>query len=177
MTAISRGVIRSRVTYLEMTAPPPGLADAPRLPEGFETALIEHPQVGWYRDLYDRIGAGHLWTARKLWTDAELAELLNDPGVEVYSLRFGEDDAGYVEFDFRDPKNVELAYFGILPRWQGRGLGAGFLAWAVRYVWKEKCPERLWLHTDALDHPAARHIYLKNGFRVFKEQDEYVNIV
>ncbi len=176
MTAISRGVIRSRVTYLEMHAPP-GPVNRKDPPDGASVVRVENPQVAWYRDLYDRIGEKHLWTARKLFSDEELHALLNDPGVEVYVLRFKGNDAGYAEFDFRNPEDVELAYFGILPAWHGLRLGAFFLDWAIRYVWRERPPKRLWLHTDALDHPAARGLYLKSGFRIYKEQDEYVNIV
>lgn len=175
--AKARGVIRSRVSYLEMCFAPSGPLNPPLPPEGFSVARVERPQVDWYRDLYDRIGENHLWTARKLFSDDQLAAILNDPGVEVYALRSGDGDAGYVELDFRDPKAVELAYFGILPRWHGMGLGSFFLNWAIRYVWRERPPKRLWLHTDALDHPAARRLYLKSGFRIYKEQDEYVSLV
>ena len=176
MSTKSRGVIRSRVTYLEMHSPP-GPVETIASPGGTSVARVENPQVGWYRDLYDRIGENHLWTARKLFSDEELYSLLNDPGVEVHVLRFKGRDAGYAEMDFRNPEDVELAYFGIVPACHGLGLGAFFLDWAIRYVWRERPPKRLWLHTDALDHPAARRLYLKKGFRVYKEQDEYINIV
>jgi len=33
-------------------------------------------------------------------------------------------------------------------------------------------PDRIWLHTDEWDHPAARSVYERAGFRVFDERHE-----
>ena len=74
--------------------------------------------------------------------------------------------AGLAELDLRDPPDVELAYFGVLPAFIGQGLGRFLLDWAVHHVWRGR-PRRLWVHTCDLDHPRALDVYQKAGFRIY----------
>jgi GNAT superfamily N-acetyltransferase len=64
---------------------------------------------------------------------------------------------------------VEISQFGLMPEFLGRGLGKWFLLWAVDRAWGYG-PQRLWLHTDTEDHPAALPNYLKAGFAVYQEE-------
>ncbi len=175
--ASSRGKIPTMVTYLEMVSAPAGsLADTPA-PSGCAVNRVQNPDIAWYRRIYSRVGEGYVWTARILMPDEELTALLSDPLVEVHLLKAACEEAGYVELDCRKTPDVEIAYFGIIPEWRGRGLGKFLLDWAIRYVWREKDPARLWLHTDDLDHAAALPLYESLGFRVFKRQREFVDLI
>ena len=58
---------------------------------------------------------------------------------------------------------MEIAYFGLLPEFVGRGWGSYLLTSAVREAWAIEA-DRVWLHTCTLDHPAALPNYLHRGF-------------
>jgi GNAT superfamily N-acetyltransferase len=72
--------------------------------------------------------------------------------------------AGYFELREHDDGSVEIAYFGLLPAFIGRGWGKYLLTRATQAAW-ELGPNRVWLHTCTLDHPSALPNYLKRGFR------------
>jgi GNAT superfamily N-acetyltransferase len=157
--------IETVVTYLEMTAPP---AQPPRpAPQpGLEIRRAQRPTVSFYRYLYAAVGEPWTWTVRRWLSDAELAAILGDQRVEVNVLWAGGVPAGYAELDRRAPPDVELAYFGLMPEFIGRGLGAYLLDWAIHHAWRAR-PRRLWLHTCDLDHPRALEVYQRLGFRIY----------
>jgi ribosomal protein S18 acetylase RimI-like enzyme len=66
---------------------------------------------------------------------------------------------------------VELTHFGLAPAFQGRKLGPFLLDQSLRAVWSQK-PERLWLHTDTCDHPAAQSVYSRAGFTAYAQRME-----
>jgi GNAT superfamily N-acetyltransferase len=165
MGAAGKNQIEALVTYLEMTGPPLGAALLPPRP-GIEVRRAIRPTIGFYRYLYDAIGAEWTWYERKLLCDAELAATIHDAGVEVNVLWADGVPAGLAELDFREPPDVELAYFGVLPDFIGQGLGRFLLDWAVHHVWRSR-PRRFWVHTCDLDHPRALDVYQKAGFRIY----------
>jgi GNAT superfamily N-acetyltransferase len=157
--------ITTVVTYLEMTAPPATPArPAPR--PGLEIRLARRPGVAFYRFLYAAVGEPWTWTVRRWLSDAELRAILDDPRVEVNVLWANGAPAGYVELDRREPPDVEIGYFGLMPEFIGQGLGAYLLDWAIHHAWRAR-PRRLWLHTCDLDHPRALAFYQKLGFRIY----------
>ena len=151
---------RTLTTYLEMFGPP----DYPREDE-LLVRLLPRNAIGEYRRIYDAVGGPHHWTKRLLMNDAELAQLLAEPGVEVWMLEVDGVSAGFTELDLRTDE-VEIAYFGLTPEFTGRGLGKRFLRWIVHNVWARR-PRRLWLHTCENDHPAALSNYQKAGFEIY----------
>ena len=158
------------VTFLEMAQPP----DAP--PRGVPCPAVEirracRPTISFYRYLYTTVGEPWTWTVRRLLTDPELATILDDARVEVNVLWVGGVPAGYAELDWRRPPDVELAYFGLVPEFIGRGLGAYLLDWAIRHAWRPR-PRRLWVHTCDLDHPRALDLYQRLGFRIYDRRTE-----
>ena len=167
MGAAGKGGIETLVTYLEMTGPPLGAPLPP--PPGIEVRRAFRPTTGFYRYLYDAIGADWLWYDRKLLDDESLAAIIHDPEVEVNVLWAQGVPAGLAELDFRGPPDVELAYFGVLPDFIGQGLGRFLLDWAVHHVWRSR-PRRFWVHTCDLDHPRALGVYQKGGFRVYDQR-------
>ena len=66
---------------------------------------------------------------------------------------------------------MELAYFGLMPRFVGLGLGGVLLSAAVARAW-DMGAARVWVHTCDLDHPRALPNYQARGFRVFKVEQQ-----
>lgn len=81
------------------------------------------------------------------------------------SRTFSEDPP--VASGFSRTFSVEIAYFGLLPAYVGRGLGKYLLSEAAARAWDLR-PSRVWLHTSTLDHAAALPNYLARGFSVFR---------
>ena len=166
---IGLGTVDTHVTALQMLSRP--TRPAPHPPAGVRTALIraEPPTVAFYRFLYNRVGADWTWVARRLDDDAKLEAEITDPKVEIYVLYVDGSPAGYGELDRRPGGgNVELAYFGLMPEFIGRGVGRFLLDTVVDIAWTGNT-ERLWVHTCDLDHPRALGVYQKAGFEPFDQ--------
>ena len=153
--------------YLQMHRPP----DSGSLPpmEGVEVARVEQPTIGLYRFLYDSVGRDWNWVDRKLASDEELLAIIHHDLVEIYVLEVDGGPAGFCELDRRVDGQIELAYFGLMPEFIGRGLGKHFLHWILRKAWTY-APRRVWLHTCELDHEAALPLYRQAGFVVYDER-------
>ena len=65
------------VTFLRMDRPPPGPSAG--LPTDCQVVRVATPTVGFYRYLYDTVGADYVWWLRRTMPDAELGQLLRDP--------------------------------------------------------------------------------------------------
>jgi GNAT superfamily N-acetyltransferase len=124
---------------------------------------LEHCPPGRYRQLYGDVGRAWSWFDRLRWSDAELAAHLDRDEVSVRVLNVDSVPAGYYELVRHPDQSVQIAYFGLMPHAIGRGLGKWLLGQAVADAWSGD-PERVWLHTCTLDHPAALPNYLKAGF-------------
>jgi GNAT superfamily N-acetyltransferase len=158
-------------TYLQMLTPE-SLQPA-RLGDARVTVTLERPcSVTLYRTLYHSVGEPHLWRDRLAWSDGELARHLERDDVRLWVLRVDEELAGYFELVRHPDDSTEIAYFGLLPRFIGRGLGGHLLTRAVEEAWRDGAT-RVWLHTCTLDGPAALPNYLARGFREYK-QETYV---
>jgi len=155
-----------KTSWLQMFAHPQGPVQPPR--DGLVVVHAKKPPVAYYRFLYDAVGGDYDWTSRKKLSDAELAALLHDPGLEVHVLMADGVPAGFAELDLRTEGEIELVQFGLMSDFIGQGLGKYFLQWTIDKAWSYS-PKRLWLHTCTKDHPAALPNYLKAGFAVYKE--------
>ena len=159
--------VTTKRTYLEMRV---GRPPAIERPDGeIACKRIEKPSVERYRELYAAVGRQFHWVDRMIMPDEQLAEILQDERVEVYLLEVDGQTAGYSELDRRVAGEVELAYFGLFAEFIGKGLGKYFLDWTIRRAWSY-APNRVWVHTCDLDHPAALPNYLKAGFVAYKEE-------
>lgn len=159
------------ITYLQMTARPA----APSLPAPAHSALLrcEWPTVSFYRYLYEGVGAPWLWYERRVIDDRTLAAQVIDPKIEIFVLYYGGAPAGYFELNLREMPDIELAYFGLLPDFIGKGLGAFLLQQAIDQAWSHE-PERVWVHTCNWDHPDALAVYQKCGFEPYDQQTTYI---
>ncbi len=156
-----------RVTYLEMLSlPPPPAYTEP------ERVALERLAPSAYLDLYRGVGESLGWDTRLNLSEAELASLLASEHLRIYVLRDASGAAlGFCEFDRKAFPEIELKNFGLITGARGKGLGPWLLAVALQEQWQTK-PNRIWLHTDTWDHPAAKHVYEKAGFRVYDVRDE-----
>jgi GNAT superfamily N-acetyltransferase len=157
-----------KVTYLEMFhwKPTPLEPPLPEVRVQPESAL----SVSDYRDLYNGVGRDYGWNDRNRMDDSLLQAILSDPGVEVHRLLVAERSAGYSELDRRQADEVQIAYFGLMADFIGKGLGKYFLDWTVARAWSYG-PRRVWVHTCTHDHPAALPNYLRAGFRIYREEE------
>ena len=121
-----------------------------------------------YRYLYREVGRPWHWLDRWDWSDARVAEHLASRGVEIWLLAVAGTPAGYFELH-RTARAVEIAYFGLLPEFIGKRLGRALLTVAAREAWRSG-PERVWLHTCSLDHPAAIRNYQRVGFTPYRTE-------
>ena len=154
------------ITKLEMRAKPSGLR--PQLRREHDNGRVvllkvKQPPVHFYRYLYETVGRAYVWVERTRMSDEALAAIVQDERVELYVLYCEGAPAGYAELDFRKMPNAELAYFGLIPDFIGRGLGGFLLATAIDIAWTKPI-ERLWVHTNTLDHPRALPLYQQMGF-------------
>lgn len=155
-------------TYLEMRSP--GELRPGRTPEPAPAiARVDDCSAELFRFLYTEVGRAFHWTDRLAWSDETIRRHLASPGVSIWLLSWEEESAGYFELREHDDQSVEIAYFGLLPAFIGRGWGKYLLTRAAQVAW-ELGPNRVWLHTCTLDHPAALPNYLKRGFRPLREE-------
>ena len=156
--------------YLEMNSPGelrPSRASVADL----EIRQARIPSPEFNRFLYTAVGGDWYWTDRLGWTHRRWLDYLNRPELETWVAYVGGTPAGYFELEQQAGGDVELAYFGLLPQFIGRGLGGLLLTRAVERAWATGA-RRVWLHTCTLDHPAALAAYQARGFRVYKEETE-----
>jgi GNAT superfamily N-acetyltransferase len=166
--------IETIVTFLEMTAEPLHHI-AP--PSNLKLMLMraENITLSFYRFLYDTVGHDYNWNDRKNLSDAELASLIHAEDVEVWVLHVGGQPAGYFELVPYDKNTIELEYFGLVPEFQGKGLGKWLLAEAIRAAWA-KLPKRVIVQTCTLDGPAALPLYQKMGFTPYAQEPKTMEI-
>ncbi len=158
--------LETTLTYLEMHAPPQR-ASTPAPPE----VLLLHavrPTVSFYRYLYNTVGQKWLWYERRQMSDENLRAIIHDPRIEIHVLYVEGVPAGYGELNLHHMPNMELAYFGLMAEFIGKGLGKYFLNAMIDKAWAHE-PQRLWLHTCTLDHPQALGVYQRAGFVPYKQ--------
>ena len=152
-------------TFLEMRDPG-ALQPARRDDRDVRVDRVTNCPASFWRYLYTEVGRAYHWIDRLPWTDDEIRAYVNDPDVSLWLMTVAGAPAGYFELRRDRVGGVEIVYFGLLPEYTGRGLGGHLLTVAVEEAWALG-GDRVWLHTNTLDHPAALPNYLKRGFRAF----------
>jgi GNAT superfamily N-acetyltransferase len=159
-------------TYLEMRDASQ-LRPTP-LPVGAKASRVSDCPPAFWRRLYGEVGRAYRWTDRLQWTDEEIVAYLTDPAIQLWVLTVDETTAGYFELRRYPDGVIEIAYFGLLPEFVGRGLGKALLSAAAAEAWRAGAV-RVWLHTSTLDHPAALPNYLARGFEIFNRETYQVS--
>lgn len=157
-------------TYLEMTnrakLRPAGEPDVAYLP-----VRVEIPCPELNRFLYTAVGARWWWYLRLTSDRARWLAYLDRPELETWIAYASGMPAGYFELERQQRGDVELASFGLLSAFIGKGLGAALLTDAIRRAW-DMGAERVWVHTCTLDHPRALPNYQARGFEVFHTEEK-----
>jgi GNAT superfamily N-acetyltransferase len=161
-------------TYLEMRQ------KSELRPEHSDDSLIRIEQqrdcsVELFRSLYVEVGRNYHWIDRLPWSDPKIADHLRQPEISLWLMTYDGETAGYFELRKCEDGSIEIAYFGLMPQFIGRGLGKHLLTCATEQAWANGA-NRVWLHTCTLDDPAAMPNYLKRGFRQFKTESYTVDI-
>jgi len=175
------GKLNVTVIYLDMTAAPSEAPNpAPLLDTKLALLKLDNPTPGYYRYLYETVGRPWKWVERHRLSDIDLVEIIQDPKVEIFVPYIGGVPAGYIELDRRgpphtEPKQINIAYFGLVPEFIGRGIGPWFLRWSIQYCFSQEI-ERLTVNTCNLDHPAALPLYQKVGFRPYQARDAIFDV-
>lgn len=167
-------------TYLEQTAPGE-LRPAPTPAEPGRIGRVDEVSPEFCRFLYTAVGGDWYWLDRLSWPLAKWTEWLSRPGLETWVLWLHGAPAGYVELDAQPGElatQVEIAYFGLLPAFIGRGLGGHLLTTGIRHAWRmcERWPgmpavDRVWVHTCSLDGEHALPNYQARGLRVYRKEE------
>ena len=116
---------------------------------------------------YKQIGKKHEWIDRLIWQDKNWMDYTSDKNLKTFVLQNNNDLVGYFELIFNG-NDCEIAYFGILEEYIGRGYGGFLLSEALRIGFKNA--ERIWVHTCSLDHPNAIENYKSRGMKIFKRE-------
>lgn len=169
------------VTYLQQT-----VADQlrPARRADLTIARVFPSEPAFNARMYRDIGSDWNWTDRLEWSDGRWASYCADPCVTTLRATRGGEVAGFAELrmspcDADGPSpdaadngvDVELVYFGLLPRFAGLGIGGWFLSEITRIAWRVPGCRRVWLHTSDDDSPAAIPNYRSRGFVEFARED------
>jgi len=121
------------------------------------------------RFLYELVGAPWAWHEKLSWSDDRWREYVEDPALSTYVAYVDGTPAGYFELQEQDGRMVELAYFGLVEGFIGKGLGGALLSRAIATAW-DKGAGKVWCHTCTLDHPHALDNYLARGMSLKRSE-------
>ena len=126
------------------------------------------PDAAVNRWWYEQVGAAWSWSDRLVWSEQQWAAYVSRPRLQTWIAAWKDQPAGYFELD-HGASETEIAYFGLLAEFIGRGLGRHLLNAAVELGWATGA-KRVWVHTCTLDHPHALANYLARGFKVYRTE-------
>ena len=161
-------------TYLELPTPD-ALRPAPLPNADAQVLRLALDAVDDYRRLYRAVGQRWHWRDRAEWDDETIRAHLGSSNIAVWELRVAGESAGYFELRRSGEDEVEIAYFGLVPSFIGRGLGGALLTAAVQEAWNFG-GRRVWLHTCTLDSPNALPNYRARGFQPYRTERYETNL-
>lgn len=141
---------------------------ASRRREDLEVCECEIPQFEFNRFLYQFIGAPWGWTDKLVWSDERWREWVEQPDLRTWIGYHRGTLVGYYELHRQPGASIEIAYFGLAPRFIGQGFGGDLLSRAIASAW-DWGTQRVWVHTCTLDHASALANYQARGLVVYDE--------
>ena len=157
----------TRVWHLELEALRPPARPLPATARAERAAVPFGPLNRWF---YREVGRDFHWVDRLGWSEQRWQAWAES--VETWLLHDQGTPAGYAELrPFRDGA-TEIAFFGLLAPFRGRGLGGAFLARVAERAQRLGADGRVVLQTCELDGPHALDNYRARGFRVAREAIE-----
>jgi GNAT superfamily N-acetyltransferase len=156
------------VTYVEMTALSQLIPAAPVPGLTLEPVDRDSPLVP---GILARIGAAYGWKSASRTEREWTVWFAEHAGRTFWLLSFEGEPTGMVSYELHPGGEAEIATFGLLPEFVGKGLGGFALTLGVQQAWVlAPSVNRVWLHTSTLDHPHALPNYHRRGFRTFKTE-------
>jgi GNAT superfamily N-acetyltransferase len=122
------------------------------------------------RSFYLSVGSDWEWKDRLSWTNHQWINYAEAEDLKTYIACDGKECAGYYELQVQPEDNVEIAYFGLVPEYIGRGFGGFLLSHAIKTAWS-LTKRRVWVHTCTRDHPNALRNYEARGFKIYKIEE------
>jgi len=165
MQAPSRSIT---VYYLEMLDRNSFRPKTP--PAGFDVEMLSPPEFEVNRRFYRMVGSSWNWTDRLTWSDDDWRRYVHRDALRTWVGRVGGESVGYFELESQDGGDVQIAYFGLVPEFIGRGFGGPLLSAAIEHAWGLPGTRRVWVHTCTDDHKHALDNYRKRGFEVYKTE-------
>jgi len=156
------------IYHLEMCDPKAFCAKA--WPSGFEVGIVVPPNPGLNRRFYRAVGSQWGWNERLKWSEDDWHHYVHRDALRTWVGQLHGQSVGYFELESQDDGNIEIAYFGLLPEFIGRGMGGALLSAATERAWDATDTRRVWVHTCTRDHKHALDNYRKRGFEVFKTE-------
>jgi GNAT superfamily N-acetyltransferase len=160
--------------YLEMRTPDE-LNPKTTIPDGLEIRKIGVPSPEFSRFLYVTVGRDWLWIDRLDWPAKKWKRWVDRDELDTWVAYMKGAPAGYFELVVQKDKSVELAFFGLLPQFIGKGLGGYLLSEAIRKAW-DRDASRVWVHTCTLDHRHALGNYEARGLAIVREETHIQDI-
>ncbi|HJW38932.1 MAG TPA: GNAT family N-acetyltransferase [Candidatus Udaeobacter sp.] len=164
-------------TYLDMRSPAQ-LRPKKVTSDKWRVTRLKPSDSGWRfnREMYFRVGEQWHWIDKRSWTDEQWKEYAAGPELRTFAAYYDGTLAGYYELRSNAEGGVEIAYFGLLPGFIGRGLGSALLTSAIEEAWSPEsirgiAPQRVWVHTCNRDHPQALANYQARGMVVYKVEE------
>lgn len=152
--------------YLEMKSP---LAlKSKKDPGGLDTRECEIKQFEFNRFLYQLVGTAWQWLDKLSWTEEQWRDYAENDNLRTWVAYFRGSPAGYFELQQQAGGDVEIAYFGLAPKFIGQGFGSYLLSHAIESAWAWAGTERVWVHTCTLDHPSALQNYEARGMKIYR---------
>ncbi len=161
------------VTYLEMRSPT-DFKPKPCVDSRFRVAEATVKQWEFNRFLYLLVGRDWHWIDKRAWNEPEWKHYAESDSLKTFVAYYDGSVAGYYEMRPDRTGGIEIAILGLCPRFVGRGFGGPLLTSALQEAWRLR-PNRVWLHTCSLDHPAALPNYRARGLTVYRVETVEVN--
>ncbi|MCE0557269.1 GNAT family N-acetyltransferase [Motilimonas sp. E26] len=158
------------IWYLESLHPDelkskPAPADLP-----LNLVEVEVAEYQYNRFLYQLVGAAWQWTDKLNWSDSDWRKHVESGQLRTWVLYYSGAPAGYFELH-KEEEDVEIRYFGLSPRFIGKGIGGYLLSEAIAQAWAWQA-QRVWVHTCDSDHPGALKNYQARGLALYKTDIE-----
>lgn len=152
-------------TYLEMNSESEFIEKINS--NGLEVIEAEIKSFKLNRDLYSLVGEIWNWKDKLVLSEQKWKEYAESSNLRTWVAYYKGSIAGYFELYTDSQFNVEIAYFGLVPKFIGKGFGRYLLSCAIKYAWSQCSAIRIWVHTCTLDHPNALKNYQSCGLKIY----------
>ena len=154
------------ITYLEMNSPA-DFIECEIVTSDLTINEVKIKNFALNRHLYILVGESWQWTDKLSWSDTQWKDYAENDNLLTWVAYHQGSIAGYYELQQDADRNVQIAYFGLVPEFIGRGFGRILLSSAIYSAWNVCHAKRVWVHTCTLDHANALTNYLSRGFKIY----------